>query len=231
MLRGVVTDIDGTLTDEKRRLSTAAIETIRKLQEGGIEVVLASGNTSCLLKGLSKLIGTGGSFIGENGGVYRVGYTGELRVLADRKVAIEALNLVTDHYHARGMDLELYSPHERFADVAFARTVPIDEVRTLLAHLPVTVFDTRFAIHLQQAGFDKGITFLQICRELGIPPADFVGIGDSDNDIGLISQAGQGCCVANANESLRSVAGYIAERPYGEGFVEVMNHFFPVLTR
>ena len=49
MLRGVITDIDGTLTDEKRRLSTAAIEVIRELQENGIMVVLASGNTSCLL--------------------------------------------------------------------------------------------------------------------------------------------------------------------------------------
>ncbi|HQC00347.1 MAG TPA: HAD hydrolase family protein, partial [Methanospirillum sp.] len=90
----MITDIDGTLTDEKRRLSTAAIEVIRELQENGIMVVLASGNTSCLLKGLSKLIGTGGTFIGENGGVYRIGFRGPLKVMAEREIAVKALEML-----------------------------------------------------------------------------------------------------------------------------------------
>lgn len=227
MLRAVITDIDGTLTDERRRISTCAVETIRKLQDSGIEVVLASGNTSCILKGLSKLIGTGGTFIGENGGIYRVGYSGELRILPDRQIALDALALLTGHFQKQGITLDMFSPRERLADVAFARNVPVEEVRALLEDRNVTVLDTNFAIHIQEAGFSKGLTFRRIAEELNIPLADFLAIGDSENDTDMIQAAGIGCCVANAGEEVKNAAGYISAKPYGEGFVEVMTRFFP----
>lgn len=228
----MITDIDGTLTDEKRRLSTAAIETIRKLQDNGIEVVLSSGNTSCILKGLSKLIGTGGTFIGENGGVYRIGFTGELKLIADRKIAIDALNLCIEHFKQKGITLDLFSYQERFSDVAFARTVPVEEVRSLLADWQVDIMDTNFAIHIHQAGIDKGKTFGIVADCLRIKPEEFLAIGDSENDIGMIQAAGTGCCVANAQERVRNISDYCSSVPYGEGFVEIMKRNFPhILAR
>ena len=227
MLRAVITDIDGTLTDERRRLNTRAIEVIRTLQDNGIEVVLASGNTSCIMKGLSKLIGTGGTFIGENGGIYRIGFFGGLQVLPDRQIALDALDILTRYYQKQGITLDMYSPRERFADVAFARTVPVQEVRDLLAGRNVTILDTHFAIHIQEAGFSKGKTFQRIAEELQIPLSAFLAIGDSENDTDMIVAAGTGCCVANSSEEVKKAAGYVAERPYGDGFVEVMTRFFP----
>ena len=232
MLRGVITDIDGTLTDEKRRLSTAAIETIRKLQEGGIEVVLSSGNASCLLKGLCKLIGTGGTFIGENGGVYRIGFQGSMQVMANRDIAVKALNLLEEYYGKKGIRLELYSHQERYSDIAFAREVPVEEVRSLLSGWPVDIMDTNFAIHIHEAGIDKGRTFQIVAEQLGIKPDEFLGIGDSENDIGMIKAAGTGCCVANAQEDVRNISDYCSSVPYGEGFVEIMRMYFPhILAR
>lgn len=232
MLRGVITDIDGTLTDEKRRLSTAAIETIRMLQENGVTVVLSSGNTPCLLKGLSKLIGTSGTFIGENGGVFRIGFTGDLQVVADRKIALDALSLLIEYYQKKGITLDLFSHQERLSDVAFARTVPVEEVRTLLADWPVDIMDTNFAIHIHKAGTDKGKTFLVVADHLNIRPDEFLAIGDSENDIGMIKAAGTGCCVANAQEYVRNISDYCSSVPYGEGFVEIMKRNFPhILAR
>lgn len=232
VLRAVITDIDGTLTDERRRLNLQAVQTIRTLQDNGVEVILASGNTSCILKGLSKLIGTAGTFIGENGGVYRVGFTGNLQVLPDRQVALDALDLLTRHFQEQGIRLDMFSPRERFADVAFARTVPVQEVRDLLAGMNVTVLDTNFAIHIQEAGFSKGRAFRTIVSDIGIPLSDFVAIGDSENDIDMIQAAGWGCCVANAGEEVQKAAAFTAGRPYGDGFVEVMARAFPhILAR
>nr|HRD24870.1 HAD hydrolase family protein [Methanoculleus sp.] len=38
MLRAVATDVDGTLTDRRRRINTAAVEAIRTLVDAGITV-------------------------------------------------------------------------------------------------------------------------------------------------------------------------------------------------
>jgi len=228
----VITDIDGTLTDERRRLSTIAIETIRTLQEHGIEVVLSSGNTSCLLKGLSKLIGTGGTFIGENGGVYRVGFDGSLQMMGERQIALDALDLLKEHFLKQGITLDLYSHQERYTDIAFAREVPVDEVRAVLAGWPVDIMDTSFAIHIHQAGIDKGKTFKKVASLLEIGTDEFLAVGDSHNDVGMIETAGTGCCVANAEENLRNISDYCSQVPYGEGFVEIMKTYFPhILAR
>jgi len=74
VLKALVTDVDGTITDRRRRINTDAIETLRMLVDAEIEVVLASGNTVCFMDGLCKMVGTDGTIISENGGVYRRGF-------------------------------------------------------------------------------------------------------------------------------------------------------------
>ncbi|HWQ65350.1 MAG TPA: phosphoglycolate phosphatase [Methanospirillum sp.] len=231
MLKAVITDIDGTLTDETRRLNVRAIETIRRLQDTGIEVVLASGNTSCILKGLSKLIGTSGTFIGENGGVYRIGFSGNLNILPSRQVALDALEILTRFYEKQGITLDMFSPRERYADVAFARTVPVEEVRELLVGHNVNILDTGFAIHIQECGFSKGAALCKIAEELGIPVHSFLAIGDSENDVDMIQTAGVGCSVANAQDAVKKTADFVSELPYGDGFVDAMEKFFPWLSK
>ena len=132
MLKAILTDVDGTITDPARRIDTGAIEVIRSLVDDGVEVVLASGNTSCFMDALCKTIGTGGSFIAENGGVYRVGFTGTLRLDGDQGVCRTALETVQAHYRKKGIELELYNPTYRYTDLAFARTVPAEEVVQVL---------------------------------------------------------------------------------------------------
>ena len=227
MLKALLTDIDGTITDPTRRISTGSIETIRSLVDSGIEVVLASGNTSCFMDALSKMIGTKGSFIGENGGVFRAGYTGSLHITGDQTVCRKALEVLQAHFRASGKELELFSPTYRFADLAFARTVPVDEVKSVLRDHPVQVLDTGYAIHLQAPGINKGTALVELAREMGFNPADFLAIGDSLNDIQMLKTAGIGITVANAHPDIKAVAQYIAGKEYGDGFVEAVEKYYP----
>src|SRR5690606_17891740 len=121
-MKAVVTDIDGTLTDRRRRISTAAIEEIRRLVDGGIPVVLASGNTLCFMDGIAKMIGTDGTVICENGGVWRKSFLGEPVVAGDRRITLTAFQVLRDHYASQGIALDPFSHGLRFADVAFARS-------------------------------------------------------------------------------------------------------------
>lgn len=225
MLKAVLTDIDGTITDSSRRINTGAIDTIRSLVDDGIEVVLASGNTSCFMDALCKMIGTRGTFIAENGGVFRVGFTGTPHIRGDQGVCRTALELLQGHYRTQGIELELYSPAYRYADLAFGRTVPVNEVKTLLKDYPVQVLDTGYAIHLQAPGVNKGTALIALAQEMRLLPSDFLAIGDSLNDIQMLTTAGIGATVANGHQDIKAAVQYVAEKEYGDGFVEVVKKY------
>ncbi|MDH7592788.1 MAG: phosphoglycolate phosphatase [Methanomicrobiales archaeon] len=222
MLRALVCDIDGTITDRQRRVNTAAIEEIRSLVEKDIAVVLASGNTACFMDAACRLVGTNGAFIGENGGVYRREYGSELCIERERRAAEEAYRRVEAHFRERGIALELYSDRYRFTDIAFARTVSSDEVKGVLGEVPIKVVDTGFAIHLQAPGLNKGEALKKLSVEMGLSPKDFVAVGDSINDLEMIEQAGLGIAVANGHPKTKAAAFFVTEKSYGEGFVEAM---------
>lgn len=227
MLKALITDIDGTITDRHRRIHTGAISSLRTLCDQGIEVVLASGNTACFMDALSKMIGTQGSFVAENGGVYRAGYTGDLRILGNQSVVREALETVIGFYREKGVTLDLYSPTYRFADLAFARTVPPEEVRGIVRDYPVEVLDTGFAIHLQSRGISKGLAFITLAAELGLDPSEFLSVGDAENDIELLKYAGIGVAVRNAPDPLIAAATWVTEKKYGDGFIEALDRYMP----
>jgi len=226
-LRAVACDVDGTITDRHRRINTAAIACIRNLVERGVEVVLASGNTACFMDALSRMIGTSGTFIAENGGVYRIGFTGALHIEGDRSEAIAAYKVLEAYYRKKGVTLELFSYQYRFSDVAFARTVPPEEVREVMRELGVKVLDTGFAIHLQAKGISKGLALGKLAADMGIPVQEFLAMGDSENDLEMIQVAGVGVAVANARDAVRAAADYVTEKGDGDGFVEAIARYLP----
>ena len=171
---------------------------------------------------LCKMIGTQGTFIAENGGVFRVGFTGTLHIKGDQGVCKKALETLQGYYHKKGTDLVLFSPSYRFSDLAFARTVPVEEVKNILMDQPVTVLDTGYAIHLQSPGIDKGTALDALAKEMGLVPSDFLAIGDSLNDIQMLKKARIGVTVANGHPDTKAVAEFIAQKEYGPGFVEAI---------
>jgi phosphoglycolate phosphatase (TIGR01487 family) len=227
VLRALICDVDGTLTDRRRRVNTQAIEILRILIDKGVEVVLASGNTVCFMDALCRMVGTGGTLVAENGGVYRVGYSGTLRIQGDRDVCWKAFRVLESHYAKKGQTLELLSPDYRYTDIAIARNVQADEVKEVLKDFPVRVLDTSFAIHIQSPGFTKGNALTGLAPELGLFPSDFLAIGDSVNDIEMLTAAGTGVAVGNAHDDTKRVADWIANTNYGEGVIEAVRKYYP----
>ncbi|MBN1432396.1 MAG: phosphoglycolate phosphatase [Methanomicrobiaceae archaeon] len=224
--RALITDIDGTITDNMRRINLDSVSVIRTLTDNGIPVVLASGNTECSLTFLSKMIGTDGTIIAENGGLYKITYAGERRICSDRAVCLEAYEKVRNYYERRGESLQLYSPEYRFADIAFARTVDPDEVRRIVSGMPVKILDSGFAIHIQSGNVNKGTTLGLVAGEMGIPVSEFVAVGDSNNDQEMLETAGMGIAVAGGQSGAVEAADHVSVKKYGDGFSEVMREIF-----
>jgi Cof subfamily protein (haloacid dehalogenase superfamily) len=73
----------------------------------------------------------------------------------------------------------------------------------------------------------KGNALRELARELGIPIEETVAVGDSFNDIEMVTAAGLGLAVANARDELKAVADIILDRTAGEGAIaEIAERFF-----
>ncbi|MDR0438816.1 MAG: phosphoglycolate phosphatase [Methanocalculaceae archaeon] len=227
MPKAFITDIDGTLTDEQRRISTHAVEEIRRLVSANIPVVLASGNTICFVDTVSKMIGTNGDIIAENGGIYRRGYTGMHHLEGDRELCFVAYQIIVNHFQPKEGKLRLYSNEYRYSDVAFARDVDAEEIERLLIGIPVQVVDTGFAIHLQSPGHSKGTALARLANLMNLTPTDFLAAGDSINDVTMLKSAGIAVVPANASPEARAAADDIMDKPFGEGTAEALIKYFP----
>lgn len=226
MLKAFITDIDGTLTDDRRRLSTKVVDEMRRILDNGIPIILASGNTLCFLDAFSHMIGTDGTIIAENGGVYRLGYLGQKQVAGDQDICLAAYGKVVTELQPKGDDLRLFSIRYRDSDIAFSRDAPTEVIMEILKDTPVVVIDTGFAIHLQVPGITKGAAFEKLAELMGLVPADFLVAGDSINDVSMLKLGGVSVVPSSASPEAKDVADIIMEKTFGEGTAAALRKYF-----
>jgi len=71
----------------------------------------------------------------------------------------------------------------------------------------------------------KGHALARLTDHLGFPLEETIGIGDNDNDLELVKQAGLGVAMGNASPAVKAAADYIAPSVDAEGVVEVIERF------
>ncbi len=216
-LRGVVTDVDGTLTDAHRRLDPNALAAVHRLERRGIPVTIATGNVLPVALALWRFVGATGPIVAENGGlIFRPkGSGGRVERCADRGVALRAYRAV----RAAGIPAKrLFTDRWRESEVALEPTVSVGAVRAAVRGIPVTVESTGYALHLMQRGVGKLPSLVRALRELGLAPADCVILGDGDNDVAMLRAAGFGVSFPSASPRARAAARYVTRSDYSAGF-------------
>jgi hypothetical protein len=222
-VRVVAVDIDGTLTDEERRLHLGAVRRIRELEAKGIPVILATGNILCISEAASIFIGTSGGIIAENGGVIKPSRNGRAIYLGDIRKVREAYDFL-----AQRLKVEKVARSElRKTEIAIYRTVSVGEVRRLLAGFDVEVVDTKFAIHIKDPRVNKGKALEAIAREMGIPRESIAAIGDSENDREMLEYAGYAISVGE--KKLQDCSNYVTEKTLGDGGEEAFEHLLKII--
>ncbi|WP_317855081.1 HAD family hydrolase [Chakrabartyella piscis] len=75
-------------------------------------------------------------------------------------------------------------------------------------------------------GVNKGSAMKQVLEIMNIPVTDAIAIGDSENDLSMIREAGLGVAVANAPKYIQDEADYVTENDYKHSAVaEVIEKF------
>ncbi len=219
MWKAIACDFDGTMTDERGRLSREALTAAREAEEEGVPLILSSGRPLVELKILSKVIGTSGPLISENGGIIWNPRTNNQLTLGDKKKALKAYKVFTSY----AGDLNCVNPHLRETDVEVRGTwgrkfQPIIEREGLEVHL----LETRTYTHITDRAVDKGRALNVTAGMLGICVHEIVAVGDSQNDVALLQAAGAGYAVGNADPRLKAVATFVTQRPWGSGCAEAI---------
>ena len=219
MIKAVAVDVDGTITDGKRRLCCSSLESIRSAEKKGIPVIIVTGNILSVTKTLSIFIGTSGGLVAENGGVIESS-KGRV-VLGDINKCKDAYDFLLTKHPVEKVDFS----DQRISEVAFYRTIPVKQVKEILKDFDVKIYDTNFALHITDPAVNKGTSLVQVAGDMGILPEEILAIGDSENDLEFLNVAGVKVAVANAEPELKSIADYVTEKPYGDGVKEALERF------
>ncbi len=213
-IRCIVTDVDGTLTSYDRRISVSAINTLRRIQDAGITIILATGNVLPIAYGLFKMIGLTGAIVAENGGVLYHNQT--VKYLNSPQKPLEAFNFLKSRLDVQ----RLFTDQWRMTEVALEPSADPEAVRRLLSGHDVNVESSGFAIHIQSRNFTKFKAVSRVCHTMGIALERVAAFGDGENDIEMLKNCGVGIAVANAPEHVKRVASHVTKSSHGDGFVE-----------
>lgn len=83
-----------------------------------------------------------------------------------------------------------------------------------------------FYLEVFHEDVSKGATLHQLASILDIDMQDIVAVGDGNNDITMIEEAGIGVAVENATDRLKAVADDITQSNNDEGVVAVVEKYF-----
>jgi phosphoglycolate phosphatase (TIGR01487 family) len=223
-------DIDGTMTYGDRRLDLAAVEAIRRAEDAGISVVIATGNIFRFAEAASILIGTSGPLIAEDGGVVFDVSREKMYVLGDR---VDADRGFAELKKVFGNLETTRSNPDRLTGVVIRKTVSLDEVRRVIQQrgLPIVAVDSGMAIHLRRPEVNKGNALKKVSLITGVPLAEVAAIGDGFNDVEMLQVAGLSFAVANSVEEAKRAATQVTRSPHGRGVAEAVEEILRISAR
>ncbi len=215
IFKALVVDVDGTITFSDRRLDCRAVDALRSVV---VPVVIATGNILCFARAASKLVGTGGIVIAENGGAVECGAVEyDTAHISECEKAFELLS--------RHFALERLDPEYRITEIGLRRNFDVERARQILKEYPeVEIVDTGFAVHIKSKRINKGTGLKRIAELMGMDVRDFAAIGDSPNDIEMLRVSGFGVAVGNAHPELKKVADMVTKGEHGAGVAEAVRY-------
>ncbi len=108
----------------------------------------------------------------------------------------------------------------------------IERLREIASDIPSelmekvsTTFSSYRYLEFNAPGVNKGVGLNFLADYLNIDVQDVIAIGDNDNDIEMIKEAGLGVCVQGASEHIKAHADYITQNDYdGFAVAELIDH-------
>lgn len=128
-----------------------------------------------------------------------------VKVIEEKNLAPNKINIFC---HKAQRDCILEKTKERFAEVCYVTT------------------SSENWVEVSPKNVDKGTALQFIANYYNVPIEQTVTVGDNENDIPMIEQAGMGCAMENAVDNLKKVAKFVTKSNINGGVAEVIRKFF-----
>ncbi len=217
MIKLVLLDVDGTLTDPGRLISTRAVVAIRKAQKDGIIVSLASGNVVPVMYGIKTFVGVKAPVFAENGGA--MFQNDEISTF----FPMDMPKKLFDRLESEGKLKGILSNRWRLTSMAYVLSGASPEEITAEAHKDglVTV-DSGYSWHLLNKGQDKGFALEKLKEAYSLDYDEILVMGDAYNDAAMFKENVIKVVPSNAEDSLKSMADHILKEKDGNGVAEIL---------
>lgn len=230
-IEAIAVDIDGTITDNTRKICISAIEALRKAENAGIPTIIVTGNVVNYAYAAEVLIGCSGGIVCENGGV--VFKEGENNNAVETMVERDFVTSAENHLKEKMGDLfDKHASHDnmyRLTETVFYKTLDNQILEDALKDFKyldqLEIYDSGFALHITDKRVNKGTSLRYLCERNGINMENVMAIGDSQNDEDFLKEVGYRIAVGNAEDKLKEISTYTCEKFYGDGVAEAIEKF------
>ncbi|MBR0057782.1 MAG: phosphoglycolate phosphatase [Methanobrevibacter sp.] len=230
-IEAIAVDIDGTITDDTRKICISAIESLRAAEKAGIPTIIVTGNVVNYAYAAEVLVGCSGGLVAENGGmIFKEGYNNNaVEILVNR----EYIEKADAHLKEKlGDDYQKHASHDnnyRATEIVFYKTIQKEIIEDALNDYEyideLEIYDSGFALHVTDKRVNKGSSLRKLCENNGINMDNVMAIGDSQNDEDFLKEAGVKIAVGNADDSLKNISTYVCEKNFGDGVAEAIEKF------
>ena len=230
-IEAIAVDIDGTITDDTRKICISAIEALRNAEKAGIPTIIVTGNVVNYAYAAEVLIGCSGGIVCENGGV--VFKEGENNNAVETLVERDFVTSAESHLKEKlGEKFDIHASHDnmyRLTETVFYKTLAREDLEEALRDFEyldeLEIYDSGFALHVTDKRVNKGTSLKYLCERNGINMKNVMAIGDSQNDEDFLKQVGYRIAVGNAEDKLKEISTYTCEKKYGDGLAEAIEKF------
>ncbi|KAA8922687.1 phosphoglycolate phosphatase [Thermoplasma sp.] len=221
MIRLAAIDVDGTLTDKDRLISTAAIESIRAAERNGLIVSLLSGNVIPVVYALKIFLGINGPVFGENGGIM-FDNDGSIQKFFSN----DETNRFLEEMSKKTSMRSILTNRWREASTGFdIDPKDVDYVRKEAESRGLVIFYSGYSWHLMNRGEDKAFAVNKLREKYSLGYDEILVIGDSNNDMPMFQLPVRKACPANATENIKAMSDFISDYSYGEEIGQIFDHF------
>ena len=249
----IVLDLDGTLTNSKNEITPRNRETLIRMQEHGIRLVLASGRPTYGIVPLAnelRMNEFGGFILSYNGGeiinwetqemvyenvlpnevvpvLYECARTHQLSILTYDGAEIITENSQDPYVLKEAFLNKITLPVAKCLIVGDAdKLIPLEAELCLRLQGRINVFRSEpYFLELVPQGIDKALSLAVLLKEIGVAREEVIAIGDGYNDLSMIRFAGLGIAMGNAQEPVKKAADYITLSNEEDGVAEAIKKF------